>query len=54
MNHDLRDYATHLRTIAGDAIWATDLDAARQLSEQLEPLEIQFNEKVSQMFSELF
>jgi hypothetical protein len=54
LDQELRSCAERMRTNAGDAIWAPDLATARQLSEQLEPLQIQFNEKAAQLFEELF
>lgn len=53
-DQEIRDFAGQLRTVAGDAIWATELHTARQLSEQLEPLQIRFNETVAQTFRSLF
>jgi hypothetical protein len=54
LDQELRDFADQLRTVAGNAIWANDLPTARRLSEQLEPLQIRFNESVAQIFRSLF
>jgi hypothetical protein len=54
LDQELRDLADQLRTVAGDAIWAPDLATARRLSEQLEPLQIRFNDTVAQTFRSLF
>ena len=54
LDQELRDFADQLRTIAGNTIWAANLTAARQLSEQLEPLQIRFNKTVAQIFRSLF
>lgn len=53
-DEELRKYSGRLRVVAGDAIWAADFAAARQLSEQLEPLEMHFNEKAARIFEGLF
>jgi len=49
----LRSLAAELRTLAGDSIWATSLATARQHSQAIEPLQIQFNETVTRILPSL-
>ena len=50
----LRSLATELRALAGDSIWAASLDAARQHSEGIEPLQVRFNEVVTGILPSLY
>jgi hypothetical protein len=50
----LRSLAAELRTLAGDSIWAASLDAARQLGEGIEPLQVRFNEVVTGILPSLY
>jgi hypothetical protein len=50
----LRSLAVELRTLAGDSIWAASLDAARQLGEGIEPLQVRFNEVVTEILPSLY
>lgn len=50
----LRSLAAELRTLAGDSIWATSLATARQHSQAIESLQIQFNETVTRILPSLY
>jgi hypothetical protein len=50
----LRALADELRTLAGDSVWAPDLDVARQRSEPIEPLYRTFNERVTDVLPRLY
>jgi hypothetical protein len=50
----LRSLAAELRTMAGDTIWAGSHAAAKQLSRGIEPLQIRFNDAVSNLLPSLY
>jgi hypothetical protein len=50
----LRSLAAELRTLAGESIWATSLETARQHSRAIEPLQIRFNETVTRTLPSLY
>ncbi|MER6187108.1 hypothetical protein [Streptomyces sp. NPDC001652] len=54
--HDerLRELAHEIQRVAGEAIWAADLSAAKQHSRRLEPLHVRFNDTASRIFASLF
>jgi hypothetical protein len=51
---ELRSLADHLRTAAGDAVWAESRAAARRLSAPIEPLQRQFQEAVTRVLPSLY
>jgi len=51
---ELRSLADELRTIAGEAVWAADLESAQRLDRQLEPLQHRFNEAVTRVLPALY
>ncbi|MEU2586624.1 hypothetical protein ABZ612_27395 [Streptomyces avermitilis] len=53
-NEGLRELAQEIQRAAGDAIWAADLNTARQHCERLEPLHVRFNNTASSIFASLF
>ena len=50
----LRSLATELRTVAGDSIWADRHATAKQFSQGIEPLQIRFNEAVTNLLPSLY
>jgi hypothetical protein len=50
----LRSLAAELRARAGDTIWAGSHAAAKQLSRGIEPLQIRFNEEVTNLLPSLY
>lgn len=53
-DHELRSLATELRTVAGDAVWATNLEVAKECSKRLERLQIQFHDVVAKVLPRLY
>ncbi|GAA1279870.1 hypothetical protein Psi02_78350 [Planotetraspora silvatica] len=51
---ELRSLAAELRTVAGDCIWAKNLEEAKERSKRLEPLQIQFNEAAAELLPSLY
>lgn len=51
---DVRSLADELRTVAGEAVWAGSLHAARESSERLEPLNTQLNAAVMRVLPSLY
>jgi hypothetical protein len=51
---ELRPLAEELRTVAGDAVWAENRDIAERLSQPLELLQRQFQEKVTRVLPSLY
>jgi hypothetical protein len=51
---ELRSLATELRTVAGDAVWATNLETAEECSKGLERLQIQFHDVVAKVLPRLY
>jgi hypothetical protein len=51
---ELRSLAENLRTVAGNSVWAENLDTAKQLSQPLEPLQRQFQEAVTRVLPSLY
>ncbi|MCO5999674.1 hypothetical protein [Actinoallomurus rhizosphaericola] len=51
---ELRRLAGEIRETAGDAVWARDLDAAKESSRRLEPLQSRFNEAVTEIIPSLY
>ncbi|GGV29562.1 hypothetical protein GCM10010260_82640 [Streptomyces filipinensis] len=50
----IRALATELRTLAGESVWAKDVEACKRASRQLEPLQIQFHEAVARVLPTLY
>jgi hypothetical protein len=50
----LHELAHEIQRVAGEAIWAAHLSAAKQHSRRLEPLHVQFNDTASRIFASLF
>ncbi len=53
-DNELRSLAENLRTVAGDSAWAGNIDAAKQVSQRLEPLRSQFQEAGARVFPSLY
>jgi hypothetical protein len=51
---ELRSLANDLRTAAGDSVWAESLEAAKQFSQQLEPLLAQLNAAVTRVLPSFY
>jgi len=51
---ELRSLATELRTVAGDSVWAQNLESAKQAGRQLEPLQRRFHEAVTRVLPTLY
>jgi hypothetical protein len=51
---ETRSLATELRTLAGDSVWATTLEAAKETSRRLEQLQIQFHDAVARALPSLY
>src|SRR3954452_5668561 len=51
---ELRLLAGEIRDAAGKAVWAQDLDTAKECSRRLEPLQIRFNEAVTRIIPSLY
>lgn len=52
-DNELRSLAENLRTVAGYSAWAGNIDAAKQVSQRLEPLRSQFQESVARVLPSL-
>jgi hypothetical protein len=50
----LRTLADDLRTVAGDSVWAQDLETAKERSRRIEPLLHKFNERVTSVLPNLY
>ena len=53
-DEELRRLAEEIRVTAGKAVWADDLDAAKENSEPIEQLLIRFNETVTRIIPSLY
>jgi hypothetical protein len=51
---EIRALATELRTVAGESVWAKDVEECKQASRQFEPLQIQFHEAVARVLPTLY
>jgi hypothetical protein len=51
---ELRSLAGELRIVAGDAVWADNRDTAERLSQPLELLQRQFQERVNRVLPSLY
>jgi len=51
---ELRALAAELRTLAGDSVWAPDLETAKNHSKPLEPLYRRFNDRVTAVLPGLY
>ncbi|MEU6556408.1 hypothetical protein ABZ915_40115 [Streptomyces sp. NPDC046915] len=54
LDEELRQSAHEIQRVAGEAIWAADLTAAKQHSRRLEPLHVRFNDTANRIFTSLF
>lgn len=53
-DEEVRSRATKLRKVAGESIWAGDLESAKRISMVIEPLQIQFHEAVATALAALY
>ncbi|GGL93271.1 hypothetical protein GCM10010129_41290 [Streptomyces fumigatiscleroticus] len=53
LDEELRGLAHEIQRVAGEAIWAADLAAAKQHSRKLEPLHVRFNDTANRIFAAL-
>lgn len=54
VDEGMRSLADELRTVAGEAVWAKDLESAKQASRRLEPLLGRFNATVTALLPDLY
>jgi Rad3-related DNA helicase len=53
-DEELRSLAGQFRGMAGDSIWAPDLETAKETSRRLEPLQARFHERVGRIIPSLY
>jgi len=53
-DEELRSLADELRTVAGDSVWAEDLESAKESSRRIEPLLGRFNAAVNAILPNLY